>query len=231
MNTFDRSRPIFYALDFDRCLGDVEALSAFFNQIVVSMEFVEPDALFAARRSVERSGGSFDVVQFLQDEIGDVATQLAIERFCQAPTNESFLLPGAAELLAFLTKANLPHGIVTFGGERWQHAKLRRCGLEDVPTMVLDTPQKAKMIRSWYDDSLQCFVLPADFAKLRSNKVVLIDDKAMAFDGIDEQSRMRGYFVQSNRPPLLSQEGSVPPSVRTVQSLHEIVNYEQKLLT
>ena len=231
MNTSDRSRAIFYALDFDRCLGDVEALSAFFNQIVVSMELVASDVFSAARRSVERSGGSFDVVQFLRDEIGDVATQQVIERFCRATTNESFLLPGAAELLAFLTKVNLPHGIVTFGGERWQHAKLRRCGLEGVPTVVLDTPQKAKTIRSWYDDSLQCFVLPANFAKLRPNEVVLIDDKARAFDGIDEQSRMRGYFVQSNRPLLLSQEGSVPPSVRVVQSLYEIVNYEQKLLT
>lgn len=231
MSILGRSSSVFYALDFDRCLGDVEALSEFFNKIIVSMELVTADRLMAARRSVELSGGSFDMVQFLRDEIGEMATKRAIERFCGTPSSESFLLPGAAELLAFLAQANLPHGIVTYGGERWQRAKIQRSGLWGVPTLVLDTPKKAETLLSWHDEESEWFVLPQEFADGRPNEIVLIDDKAKAFDGIDEQSNIRGYFVQSGELLLPSQEGSVPASVRPVQSLHEIVNYEQKLLT
>lgn len=235
MNTPTHSNT-FFALDFDRCLGDVSALYGMLAYVIKSTNIVDYDELTAMRQQTEASGGSFDVLGYLQQHLSEQQLDKILLQYQEYEADSaSFLLPGAQELVTALRESNIAHGILTYGSEKWQAAKIIRAGLGEVPRYILDHPRKSAAIASWYDDESAYYGhLPV--ALLPDNRpitsIVLVDDKAVAFDQLDTVPDARGYWVQdASRPLLMSQQGSVPSNVHTVQSLHEIVRSEQNILT
>lgn len=225
----------FYALDFDRCLGDVPALVERLARVIDQLGYVSHDELIGMRDATEASGGSFDAVAYLRDKAGSDAVAHVLDSYAAASAidSEAFLMPGAQQLLSWLDEAGHPYGIMTFGSEDWQLAKIRLAGLGGIATYVTDTPRKGRRIIDWFNDTRCCYVLPSVYKIEHAiESVVLVDDKADAFNGLESIPGARGYWVQPNDGVvLLSQQGRVPRNVITVQSLHEIVRSEQKILT
>ncbi len=213
----------YYLLDFDRCLADTDKLAEVFFDKVGAHTGITKDQLDLARRDVELSGGSFDAVAYIQDKLessGDSQIFELIERdFIDSVRADDYLLPGARELLQKLE--NLQHGIMTYGGERWQRMKIAAVALDNVAALITATPKKGQLIASW-QQSDSTFKLPRE---LNSNdqafgSVVLIDDKAVSFRELP--SNAKGYQVLPSGNVLPSQAGDLPGNVTRVETLHDI---------
>lgn len=224
----------FFAIDFDRCLGDVGALYEQLVDTIIHLGYANVEELHEVRSQVEASGGSFDAIAYLRETAGEEAVNSVIAAYLHATVDMArFLLPGARELLDWLAAEKIPHGIMTYGGEEWQRAKIRRAGCGNVSTLVTRRPQKGEIIASWYDHQRGVYQVPEEYnAPGAIASIVLVDDKATAFNGLEGAVGSRGYWVRPSGAQLLaSQSGDVPTNVRIVQSLHNIVNYEQNILT
>lgn len=217
----------FYALDFDRCLGNTEKL---YKLLVQSLgEVYDQDAvhvLKAVREDVEASGGSFDVMDHLARLGYDVDE--VVRHFLDAEVDTDTLYePGAREFLDALSKSGLPFAIVTYGGSEWQLAKLARMNMLHIPHLILSKSRKGSIISGWQNDEGD-FTIPEDlYGPMFASNIILVDDKAQAFDELPDSSR--GYLIQ--HPLKLELYGpedasSLPHNVRTVYSFVEIADSE-----
>ena len=220
----DPTKPLF-ALDFDRCLGDVQALYGLLESVIEEQGVMSKQQLMQARREVEISGGSFDALTYIAQHKGpDSVAQLLKAYQARNCKDANFLLPGAAELFEYLKSKELRYFIITYGGENWQRAKIARSGITNVPVVVVDSSQKGSVLASWYDDRSLSFQLPG-YPQYQAPSIVLVDDKAAAFSGLPAAPLARGYWLKS-ADLLPSQAGEVPENVRIIKSLGEIVNFE-----
>ncbi|HET8884487.1 MAG TPA: hypothetical protein VFM68_03375 [Candidatus Saccharimonadales bacterium] len=230
VQTIDRS---FWALDFDRCLGNTEALYELFAAVLHEHNIISVDELRAIRRKVEATGGSFNVVSYLLDHhILDEQQLLVLEEeyVRRGRLQETLVQPGIHDLLAFLDKRPGTHyGIVTQGNPRWQLLKIKAAGLDNLHCSVVDSVHKAAKIAGWYDDTVHAYAIPAILtggateSSVYAAEVVLVDDKPQAFTGIHQATR--GYWVWPHVQQPLS--GSVvAEQVRRVENLAAIVDTE-----
>ena len=223
----------FFALDFDRCLADLDQLYGMLVVVVQDLGFMTSHELGEARQAVETNGGSFDVMDYLESKLTTDQLNKLVDTYLSYSIDEPdrFLNPGARQLLDWLDESKLDHGIVTYGGTLWQSLKIKRTGLSDITRYVVDNPDKATLIASWYDAMNSGYKLPTALSLGdRYQSIVLVDDKARAFNGLDDSPNARGYWLQGSEL-LASQQGSVPENVRIIKSLDEVVNYERLLLT
>lgn len=196
----------YWAVDFDRCLGDVDVLFDHYISVLRDHHDVDSREIVVARKKVEASKGSFDLIGYLlkSGTLTEDELQLVGKEFIKRATGDpAVLMPGAQEFLAYL-KANYTrrYGIVTFGNPYWQRLKIAAVGLDWVPCMVVDSSYKARQIASWYDRRANLYILPrllleglsAD--ELTVREVILVDDKPIAFDGLHDATR--GYLVSAN---------------------------------
>lgn len=215
----------FFALDFDRTLGDTNAIAGSLVEFL-GVNYPHLAAIIEeGRAEIESTGGSYDVWAALQLHSGLDVGSLIDEFIQQHEDSERFLMPGAKELLEAIDLAGEWWGIVTYGGEDWQRTKLQLSGLSTQPTLIIDTHQKGRLLASWYDNSGQ-YKIPDELGGGEANELILVDDKASAFDGLPVSSAVRGYWLRRGGPPLLSQRGSVPPHVTAITSLMKVVRDE-----
>lgn len=197
-----RTKSRYWAVDFDRCLGNVDVLFAHYVAVLNDHRLITPEEVIAARKRVESTKGSFDLVGFLRKTEGVTDEQLALvgEEFIFRSINDpAVLMPGADYFLKYLT-ANYAgqYGIVTFGNPYWQHLKIKAAGLADVPCLVVGSVHKAQEIAQWYDAFDQGYHLPDVLTMegqvgLVADEVILVDDKKRAFDAI--HTATRGYWI------------------------------------
>lgn len=185
------SKNTFYVLDLDRCLADTDKLFMLLEKIIYQKTAITESTLKAARTETEQTGGSFDVISYLE-EYFSLASQLEkvaeLEgQFVEEGKKQDLFEPGARDLLAFLSDSSLPFGILTFGGKIWQRMKLQAMGLDVTPYIITDTKAKGKIIASWKQAD-GVFVIPPELYKGEKdfNTILLIDDKFLSFEGLPE---------------------------------------------
>lgn len=202
-----------------------------FVDIIHRRGLVDAEHLLQARQESELSGGSFDVITYLFQAgliTEDVFPEIA-EAFRKhaALGGDRALEKGVRKFLGFLEAAKQPFGIMSYGNPRWQNLKISACGLGDAPRMIVSNQYKGRAIASWYQPETAAFLVPADLygSEVAARQIVLIDDKAAAFDGLHEQAV--GYWLQLTVPLLPSQEGNVPAHTAVVRGYDEIIAAEQ----
>ncbi len=97
--------------------------------------------------------------------------------------------PHAKQLLDRLDAKSAHYGILTFGGLQWQTLKLRVAGLLHVPHMIVSNKAKGQLIASW-QQSDGGFIVPVPLAgnqAVRVERLVLVDDKPLSFEGIPKE--------------------------------------------
>lgn len=221
----------FYALDFDRCLGVVDAFFDLFVDVVDSQQIVRGNDLRLARHEVEESGGSFDVFGYI-DSLGlDVDLSVVEAEFInQAHKNsDKFLEPGARKLIDFLHKNNQYFCILTYGNAKWQTLKIISAGLGEINRLIIPNNKKGQYIASWKQSDNDLFSLPAecfvDNMPRIAREIVLIDDKVSSFDNLP--SGARGYLVQADaRRDSLSCLNELPKTVKVITTIDEVIDFE-----
>lgn len=230
----DRNKT-FYALDFDRCLGNTNQLYRLLLTILDERNLTSGKDLDDMRLKVEASGGSFDVMTYLHEKLDAKQLYDLTQAYLafHSPHPDVFLNQGARHLLDWLDKTKSDFGILTYGGTVWQTLKIKQAGLGQVPHFVLDHPKKSQLLTSWYDEQTGSYHLPAAFHMGRQyQSVVVVDDKAQAFAGLDATPNTRGYWIcDVDKTVSEDERNSIPECVRQVRSLDEIIHYEQKILT
>ena len=214
----------FYVLDFDRTLADTDKLLEVFTQIADQHAAISRAQIEEADADVKARGDSFDTAGYVRDYLMEQERLGEWDQLVKQYIHEShaldMLLPGATELMEYLEQRGLRYGILTYGNPLWQHLKLSAAGFNHVPHIVTTTKEKGLLIRSWQDDE-GTFHLPHELGGGLADAIVLIDDKAVSFDGFpDEPSR--GYHVFNPADYLPAQEGGVPKNVKVVTSLRGI---------
>lgn len=229
------NKTTYWCLDFDRCLGDVDALFGHYVSALARYGHVTADELMVARRQVEATEGSFDLIGFVRqvESITDEQLSLIDEAFIdEAKKDSAVLRPGATALLAFLA-AEHPDafGIMTFGNPHWQLLKIKAAGLSDVPCLIAPSPHKAREIATWYDEPSRCYFLPESLVRSQSaiDEVVLVDDKLVAFH--DMHAQTRGYWIPDPHHKAYARQDDATRSIVNrligVAHLEEIIESER----
>lgn len=219
-----------FVLDLDRCLITETVYDLFNITITKHIKSIDIDSQNEARARVEATGGSFDLSSWLlkQEGFGEADYRHLLDDFIAQAHDlgqDYFLAPGAKELLVALKQNTVPHLIMTYGGQHHQLAKLRATQLDDILHMIVNNKHKAHFIRDWWDDTTGVYSVAIKDEIVTARTVVLVDDKASAFDDLPGSSA-RGYWLKAEHL-LASQQGSIPANVRPISSLTEILTFEQ----
>jgi hypothetical protein len=216
---------VFYVLDFDRTLANTDKFHDILEEVIEQETAISARLLREARIKAESIGESFDTIdylrRFLEGENGK-QSWLDIQRvFVARAQKEDLLEPHALELFRILDDRKIPYGIITFGGEAWQLAKIEAAGLMDVPHVVTHIKEKGLILTGWKKNGSDTFIIPPGltrvFRPLRVTTIVFLDDKAISF--ADMPDGVRGIYVRSTNRLLISQQGALPPNVTSAQGL------------
>lgn len=213
----------YYILDFDRCLGDVEALNTLWAQTLEACGVMTAEAFYRLRAAVEASGGSFDSVEYLLDtgRLDVAGYEQVAAKYLAAADASALRMSGATELLALLDTRGDMYGIVTYGGARWQSLKLRAAGVDTIPHLITPVKRKGRLFDAWWQQD-GSFQLPAELGGAVASSLVLIDDKAISFEGFPPLPS-KGYYVCDLAAALPAQKGSVPDNVTQVPSIEALL--------
>lgn len=213
-----------WVLDFDRCLGG----QALYDDAYEALRTLPADTrerIAAIQQKTEAEGGSFDLVSYLEEHEPETTDTFleAYRRITKVAGPQRYRNDGATELLATLAHRGTPFMILTYGGKKWQEAKLAAAGLDSIPYLVTDRKDKGTIIAGWYDETAAIFAVPSsDGTARRFRQIVLVDDKATAFIGLPEEAK--GYWFRPDNSPLRkSQDGEIPDNVTAISTLQELV--------
>lgn len=219
----------FYVIDFDRCLGNVDASFSLLQSIIGEMGLVSSDEFAKVRADTEARGESFTVFGYLKAYTTDQVTQQVVDEFIRRgkdAASDSLLEAGAQEFINWLDKNHKYYGIMSYGDRIWQPTKIAASGLGKVACMIVDNPQKASVITTWRNKANGQYELPQAFGGYTTSEIILIDDKATAFDMLPEGTR--GYWVVKDGHTLPFQQGIVPSVITRVEQINQIINLEQR---
>src|SRR5665213_3214868 len=174
-----------------------------------------------ARLESEASGGSFDTWGYLKS-LGSAALLDEVRQgFIDGCEASPIVYEDTMPFLDFLDKSKILNLIVTMGSDDWQEIKLEAARLNQRNHLVTREKNKGKIISSWRRRN-GLYVPIGTSDSLGFETVLLGDDKAVSFD--DLPGDCGGYLKRDpNERVLKSQEGSVPPRVKIVGSLDEII--------
>jgi hypothetical protein len=212
-----------WALDVDRFLLDTAKAVDVFVTIGSEQGVINPDEITQAQHSIQESGGSFDVLGYLE---GQGVTPESMKHLCLA-----FAHSGAADELLYtdsqsfldeLKTNNAATVLLTYGKREWQTAKLFAAGLSEYKRIITPVKRKGELISTWHLEADR-YVAATDAGELLVAQTVnLGDDKAESFVGLPADCR--GYLLQRpGEKALKSQVGEVPANVAIVRSIAEIL--------
>lgn len=213
---------IFYAIDFDRTLGNVEGQTTQLQHFVASQGLAWPEELTTRIAEAHAAGKSFDVISYIHSIYPEVAVDILRQQYmAYAATHErELVLPGAHSFIAWLDRHALPYGIVSYGESAWQEFKIEAAGFQSLPHLIVATRKKAQLFATWRHGGLFC--IPPELGGGNYKTLVLIDDRLGAFKGLSKG--MRGYWIAGD------QTGHPPEDVMRVTSLAEIRDHEAAFL-
>lgn len=219
---------VFYAIDFDRCLSDTDRLDALFYRLVEEHPGLDVEHLKTLRNSTESKGASFDQITELQKSLSSDQLNDFFEVFIKQGQEHDLLAYGAQDFLHALDDRHIAYGIVSYGHPDWQEVKIKASGLAAIPSLIIDHSHKGEVVESWQQANRK-FLVPSSLTvtsvPMEVDSIVLLDDKAVAFDMLPQEAR--GYWVQSvTRSLLPSQEGTIPLNVKIAHGFDEVRTLE-----
>lgn len=224
------SQNTFFAIDFDRCLTKGETFALLYMEVLDELGVIAYVDINAVKNELESRGESLLMLTYLRDNgLFDAHTeqqvaQLFYER-AQAK-RYNYVADDADVLFDYLRAKKIPHAIISYGENSWQELKIKAAGFDTVPHQVVSHPRKSDELRSWLKGDE--YHLPRIFGGETADEIVLIDDKAVAFDNLP--SHVRGYWMRAKDGSLLpSQQGTVPDSVQIVYDFKSIIEKEKNL--
>lgn len=165
----------FFALDFDRCLGNFEANVSLMNEIVADLSILNGDILQQAHDEIKASGMPFRILQYLQDNDPNLDLDNLINTYVARAHNfpGSLVEPGASELLDHLRQRNYHFCIMTFGDEKWQTTKLLASGFGDIVKLIVSHEQKSRHIVEWQDKEKAILLSLESVLSIRNQELLL----------------------------------------------------------
>lgn len=220
----------FYVIDFDRCLGNIDASFELLKDVVHDLSIMDRNIFQSARDKSESQGLSFSAFEFLAKNVDDIDLDLIEKHYIKRAkvVTYNLLEPGADQFIDFLNTNNHNFCIMSYGEKRWQMLKISAAGFHNVPAVIVDERRKSRNIASWFDSENDYFVVP-DFCRtnnktLVASRIVLIDDKPDAFDSMIDG--MCGYLVSKNDNNFEIHQKKVPKFVNLVSNIGNIVDFE-----
>jgi hypothetical protein len=218
----------FYVIDFDRCLSDTDRLDELFYELVGRYSEVDVANLKHLRNTAESKGGSFDQITELQKSLSPERLNEFFELFITTGMERDLMAYGARDFLIALDEKHSPYGIVSYGHPDWQSVKMKATGLAAVQNMIINHSHKGEVVATWQQSDGR-FLIPASLTTtnvpIEVKTVVLLDDKAVAFDKLPKEAR--GYWVQSMTRSLLpSQKGTIPTNVTVAKGFDQVLAFE-----
>lgn len=223
----------FFALDFDRCLGDYEASVDLTKQLIDEITSLDGRTFRKLHDQSTAIKKTFHVMEYLRENEPDIDLNAFHAAYVERARKDSSALlePWADEFLKFLNEAGHHHCIVSYGDKGWQIAKINGAGLDNVVKVIVTNEFKGQYIAEWFDETSGHFIVPAecfvDGTAKKAREVVLMDDKAKAFKGLHRKAR--GYLLQDISRLYASPKLKVPSSVKRVNRLDQIIEHESKL--
>jgi hypothetical protein len=219
----------FYILDLDRCLVNTNKLHNLLEIIVERETPISSKELKDALDRAEHSGITFDTARYVHQALGALHTDISwvdlLQIFIKEARAQDMFEPYARELLAILREKQLSHGILTYGIESWQLAKIEACDLAGVPHEVTSIKEKGELFKGWKRNDGYFIIPPAlcsGRGALISRSLTFLDDKAVSFKNIPEG--VRGIRVRPmNEQLLVAQQGPLPDSVIEVEGFLEAI--------
>lgn len=213
----------FYIVDFDRTLADSEKLFDVFVEVSRHYMAIPEEQVVAAHDQMVRKGDSFDTASYVRDHLfdtgeGDRWEELE-KRFIHEARSLNMLLPGADDLLKTLHEHGERYGILTYGNPLWQHLKITATGFNHIHRIITVNKQKGKLVASWQQAD-GSFKLPGEYGGGSVDRIVMIDDKALSFEGFP-QLPSQGYYVVDLENTLPSQQGAIPGNVMHCDDLFQ----------
>ena len=191
---------------------------------------IDPLVIVAARKKVESSKGSFDLVGYLLESgtLNQAELEQVGEEFIKrSAADPAVLMPGAEKFLQYLQLYYAgKFSIMTFGNPDWQRLKIAAVGLDTMKCLIVDSSRKARQIASWYDEASSGYVLPdalLDGSRVVIQEIILVDDKPVAFKDLHEKTR--GYLVNGD---LKGDVDLVGGRVTVVNNLEDVIDCEVK---
>lgn len=221
----------FFAIDFDRCLTKGEAFALLIMEILDEQGVISYVELNTAKELVESSGGSFALLTYLRDQgYLDTETEAKVAQIFRERAQQDrsrYVADDADELFTYLLAEQIPHAIISYGENSWQQLKIEAAGFAEVPHQIVSHPRKSDELRSWLSTDGR-YALPRIFDGQMVDEIVLIDDKAVAFQSLPPH--VRGYWMRAKDGSLIpSQQGTVPDSVTTVYDFKSVIEKEKSL--
>jgi len=219
----------FFILDFDRTLANTDKLHDTLERVITETTGISTDFLRAARRKVEQGGESFDTIEYVRQYLAESGADdqwLAIQQaFIRESEKEEMLEPHARELLALLNEKRLPYGIITYGGEAWQLAKIEATNLLDIPHLVTHIKKKGELLAGWQQEDGTFIVPPLlskDFQQQNVKTLIFVDDKPISF--VDMPDGVIGIHVwPTGSAPVDQTSVTLDSRVRSVRGLKEAI--------
>lgn len=225
MSANNLADPEFYIIDFDRTLVDSDKLFEAFVQLADKYYKISRDQLDKAHLDFIKRGDSFDTASYVRNHLIDEDRLYEWDglekRYIHEARSMNMLLPGAAELLEWLAAKGKRYGMLTYGNPMWQRMKLSASGFNHMNHIVMVHKEKSKLINSWHKPD-GSFRIPDELGRGEASSIVLIDDKAISFNGFPESPSM-GYWVCDPMSEMPSQHGVVPDNVTRFNNLLDVV--------
>ncbi len=226
LDQFDYSRT-FFVLDFDRCMANTDKFHDILMHIIErETTTITAKELHRVRSKAEQIGQSFDTIEYVRRalaESGEGKNWQKIQQiFIREAQTQDMLEPHVADLFRILDKKHIPYGIITYGGDAWQLAKIEAARLINIPHVVTHIVEKGQLLTGWKRGG-GTFIIPPvltrDFHPLTVSSIIFLDDKARSFVQIPKG--VQGVHVLSSvgAPLLPSQRGTLPPHVTSVKGV------------
>ncbi|HUC96675.1 MAG TPA: hypothetical protein VMR16_03370, partial [Candidatus Saccharimonadales bacterium] len=183
-----------------------------------------------ARDNAEANGISFSVFDYIKQHHPNIDINIieSIYRERARAISDSLVEVGASELIKFLRSTGREFCIMSYGDKRWQTLKIMGAGFDDVPKLIVPSQQKSLYIKQWRNIKSGGFIVPKacflDNKPREAREIILVDDKASAFEGMPIGAR--GYLVQKQSSMKLPQQSELPPNVQSVSRIDEIIDLE-----
>lgn len=237
--------PVFVVIDHDRTRARVDAgVDRLLH--LAARHGIDEMAVRQAQASIEADGMSFAPLGFIRELLarnGRQAelAQLRDEFVANGSKADQLLYPGVSQFEHGLRSApSVPHMVLTAGVDtEWQEWKLAASGFDGYARIIpvpegSPTPPKGPVITSWQSPDNTYGVAAYDtagrpVALIRAHNVMLIDDKAVSFQGLPAGSR--GAYVVYDDAGLISQgNASMLPADCSITTVHDLSAINMQLL-
>lgn len=200
-----------WLLDLDRTLSSVEVVMDAVEHVCEAMG-LDYGLIAEQKRVTEAHGHSFSAPTVFRslwpEKLEEFTDRIRIIDHLDC------IYPDAKKFLNKLKTENTAHVIITYGDPLWQETKLHFGGVESIPYIICDIPEKSVLLKQYLRDGV--FELHTQAGIVRTKSVTLVDDKLEAFEEMPQGSSA----VYINRS---GKDVSVPPHVREVTSFLDLM--------